>query len=326
MIVEHVDHRSVRSALELATRAPSIHNSQPWRWLLGPRSIHLYADLRRWLPVTDTDGRDLALSCGAALHHLTVALAATGLRSTVHRLPNPADGDHFAAVELRPGPVAAADLGTANAIVARRTDRRHYLDWEVPGAFVGELVDRAAEHGAVLRPITGGYLRDRTVAAMRAAAREQESRPGYHTETAVWSGGRSGDDGVPAANLLQDAEGSGAGTARSFTDGTIVQQADGSDGALLMVLGTASDDTLSQLRAGEALSAVLLHATQLGLATCPLSQPLEVTSTRAMLRDDVLGGTLDPQLVLRVGWAPTGPALPPTPRRALDDSLERLPR
>lgn len=324
MIVDRVDHRSVRTALELATRAPSIHNSQPWRWLLGPRSVHLYADLRRWLPVTDTDGRDLALSCGAALHHLTVALAAAGLCSTVRRLPNPADGDHFAAVELRPGPGAAADLGAAGAIVRRRTDRRRYLDWEVPEAFVGELTDRAAEHGALLRPITGAHLHDRTVAAIRKAAREQEAVPGYHTETEVWSGNRAGDDGVPAANLLRDAEG-GGDTARRFAEGLITQPADGSDGALLMVLGTASDDTLSQLRAGEALSAVLLHATRLGLATCPLSQPLEVASTRVMLREEVLGGTLDPQLVLRVGWAPTGPPLPPTPRRPLDDCVERMP-
>ena len=324
MIVDHVDHRSVRSALELATRAPSIHNSQPWRWMLGPRSIHLYADLRRWIPVTDADGRDLAVSCGAALHHLTVALAATGVRSTVHRLPNPADGDHFAAVELRPGPVAAADLGAANAIMARRTDRRRYLDWAVPDAFVAELAGRAADHGAVLHAVTEPHARTRLITAVRAAAQEQESLPGYHTETQVWSGGRTGDDGVPAANLLRDAPDDG--TARRFAEGLITQPADGSDGAMLMVLGTASDDTLSQLRAGEALSAVLLHATQLGLATCPLSQPLEVAGTRAVLRDDVLGGALDPQLVLRVGWAPAGPAVPLTPRRALDDSIERLPR
>ncbi|WP_300007551.1 NAD(P)H nitroreductase [Pseudonocardia sp.] len=316
-----MDQRSVRSALELATRAPSIHNSQPWRWLLGLRSIHLFADLRRWLPVTDADGRDLAVSCGAALHHLTVALAATGLRCTVRRLPNPAVGDHFAAVELHPGVGAEADPGVAGAIVHRRTDRRRYLDWEVPTAFVAELIDRAAEYGAVLRPITGAAARAQTVAAIQAAAREQESRTGYHTETALWSGGRTGDDGVPAANLLVDPS-SGDSIARRFSEGLVTQPAEGTDGAL----GTASDDTVSQLRAGEALSAVLLHATQLGLASCPLSQPFEVASTRATLREEVLGGTLSPQLVLRVGWAPAGPPLPPTPRRALDDSIERMPR
>jgi len=89
---------------------------------------------------------------------------------------------------------------------------------------------------------------------------------------------------------------------------------------LLAVLGTASDDRLSQLRAGEALSAVLLTATTIGLATCPLSQALEIGTTRRMLRDNVLDGTLSPQLVLRVGRAPVGPSLPATPRRSFTDT------
>lgn len=35
MIANSIDRRTVRSALELAVRAPSVHNSQPWRWQLG---------------------------------------------------------------------------------------------------------------------------------------------------------------------------------------------------------------------------------------------------------------------------------------------------
>ena len=89
---------------------------------------------------------------------------------------------------------------------------------------------------------------------------------------------------------------------------------------MLAVLGTASDDTLSQLRAGEALSSVLLTATTLGLASCPLSQPLEIGSTRLMLRDIVLEGTLSPQLVLRLGWPPVKRSLPATPRRSSADT------
>lgn len=93
-----------------------------------------------------------------------------------------------------------------------------------------------------------------------------------------------------------------------------------------MVLGTTSDGPLSQLRAGEALSAVLLDATELGLAACPLSQPFEVGRTRTLIRDELFGGTLAPQLVLRVGWAPTGPALPPTPRRPVDQAIDHAGR
>ncbi len=84
---------------------------------------------------------------------------------------------------------------------------------------------------------------------------------------------------------------------------------------MLLVLGTASDDPLSRLRAGEATSAVLLTATTLGLAPCPLTEPLELAGTRQQVRDRVTGGTM-PQMVLRVGWAPVNAdPLPATPRR-----------
>jgi len=323
MIVGHVDQRTVRSALELASRAPSVHNSQPWRWRLGPTSIHLYADLRRWLPATDAEGRDLIVSCGAVLHHLRVALGAAGISTSVHRMPNPGQPDHLAAVELRHGAPTDAEVDLAGAITRRRTDRRRFGNWEVPDGFLQELVTRAAEQGALLRPVTGGRARSVLIDAIREAAETQETSSAYWTETALWSGRHADIEGVPAANLLRDV---GADTARRFSEGLIEETDTGEpDGAVLLVLGTASDDPLSQLRAGEALSAVLLYATEVGLATCPLSQPLEVGTSRLVLQDDVLDGAVCPQLVLRLGWPPVGPPLPPTPRRPIDDMIEPLP-
>jgi nitroreductase len=322
MIVDRIDYRTVRSAVELATRAPSVHNSQPWRWRIGDRTVHLYADLERWLPVTDAEGRDLLISLGAVLHHLRVALAASGLGATIHRFPNPDELDHVAAVELRSRVPAEADLGLAAAVMARRTDRRGYSDWEVPATVVSELIDRAAEQGATLRPMTAAGARARIEQAVAAAAAEHAELDGYHTETVLWTGRTASDDGVPAANLLRRIE--GRGLDRSFPAGRLDQQElDVPDGGLLTVLGTASDDRLSQLRAGEALSAVVLHATQAGLATCPLSEVLEVEATRTALRDEVLDGTLSPQLLLRIGWAQPAP-LPETPRLPVDATIDDL--
>lgn len=321
MITEKVDHGTVRSAIELASRAPSVHNSQPWRWRLDQRSVHLYSDLRRWLPATDADGRDLVVSCGAALHHLRVALAASGVRTAVHRIPNPDEADHLAAVEMEFGAPSELGLGLASAIPLRRTDRRPFGDWAVPDAFRQELVSCAAEQGAVLRMIDEPGARAGVMAAIREAATIQAGVPGYPTELALWSGRDANDDGIPAANLIRNAAGT-IEAGRRFADGDI-EVADGQpDGATLAVLGTASDDRLSQLRAGEALSAILLLACDYGLAACPLSQPLEVGATRRTLRDKVLGGTLSPQLVLRLGWPSVGAPLPATPRRPVAETIE----
>lgn len=325
MIVNRIDRRTVRSALELAIRAPSVHNSQPWRWQLGDHSVHLYADRERWLPATDPDGRDLVISCGAALHHLQVALAASGIGVRVRRLPNPGEPDHLAALELRDRMPTQADLRLAAAIPRRRTDRRRFGPWPVPEVFVEELADRAAALGATLRAVTEPELRSYLIGAIHQAEQVQNRTPGYRFETALWSAQQAADDGVPAANLLTRGSVSVADPARRFGDGLVDQADTEHDHALLMVLGSATDDLRSQLRAGEALSAVLLHATDLQLATCPLSQPLEVAPIREALRDRVFSGTTNPQLILRVGWAMRGAELPPTPRRPLSTQTARLP-
>ena len=319
MIVDTVDRRTIRAAVELGSHAPSLHNSQPWRWRLDGRNLLLQADLRRWLPATDADGRDLVVSCGAALHHTRVALAASGVHAAVHRIPDPQRPDDLAALELSLRPPVDGDVELAATILRRRTDRRRFSTWDVPESMQAALVQRAAEQGALLRVITGRARRQLT-STLRDAATVQDDTPAYQTETAVWSGVESADDGIPAANLLAQPPDPAHG--RRFTPGRIQEEAAGEpDGTLLAVIGTASDDTMSQLRAGEALSAVLLQATLLGLATCPLSQVLEVDDTRRVLRDDVLDGAMAPQLVLRLGFAPSGPTLPATPRRPVTEFL-----
>ena len=323
MIVDTVDFQTIRAAVELGRHAPSVHNSQPWRWRLERRTLLLQADLRRRLPATDADGRDLIVSCGAALHHTRVALAASGLRAVVHRIPDPQRPDDLAALELVPRHPGDADVELAAAILRRRTDRRRFSTSDVPETMRAALVQRAAEQGALLKVITGSGRR-KLESTLREAAAVQDDTPAYRTETAVWSGAQFADDGVPAANLLATPPDPAHG--RRFTPGYLRQEpSDEPDGALLAVIGTASDDTLSQLRAGEALSTVLLHATLMGLATCPLSQVLEVDDTRRELRDAVLDGAMAPQLVLRLGFASTESPLPVTPRRRVNEILYREP-
>jgi hypothetical protein len=138
------DLETLQSALSLVVRASSVHNSQPWRWRVGEHSLHLYANPDLHLPHTDPDTRDLMLSCGAALNHCVVALAALGWQSKIHRLANPAEPHHLAATELHRYPANEVDITLAAAIPRRRTDRRHYSSWPVPQGDIAVMGARAA--------------------------------------------------------------------------------------------------------------------------------------------------------------------------------------
>jgi hypothetical protein len=322
-----VERATARAVIALANRAPSVHNTQPWQWRLGDSSIHLFADSTRSLPATDPTGRDLRISCGAALHHLRVALLAAGWSSTVHRLPDPAHPGHLAAVELYPGQPTAEQLMLAAAIENRRSDRRVMSTWPVPAQLVAELERAAEAEGAALRVVTGDADRRHVAALISHASIEQSLTPRLLEEAAAWSGrGRAAPDGVPAVNVPVGPDGTFA--VRAFTTREQRQDTlgrDETDGTVLALLATVDSSPLDDLAAGEALSAVLLGATRWGVASDPISQPLEVPSTRAELRRTLLADWGEPQLLLRLGWASiSAEPVPRTGRRPVDDTIVPL--
>ena len=323
------DEDTVRSALRLALRAPSVHNCQPWRWLVGPESVHLYADGSRQVPATDPHGRDLLISCGAALDHLLVALASLGRGARVRRIPNPAQPGHLATVELLPHAATEADGALAAAIPRRRTDRRRFSSWPVPAELIGELLELARVRGVGLEAITDPAVRWKLFHAITNAAEQQATDPAYAAELAAWSGrGAESDDGVPAANAPAPQHTPGQMPLRAYASPTLPQPPSTGEpeNAALLLLTTPTDSALDWLRAGEATSVILLTATRHGLASSPLTQPLEVDDTREFIRSHVTTAhTFHPQILLRIGWAPAGAAeLPATPRRPLDDVVAPL--
>jgi hypothetical protein len=327
VLTAHLDRTTARAVIGLANRAPSVHNSQPWRWRIGPSSIHLFVDRERALPATDPEGRDLRLSCGAALHHLRVALLAAGLDARVHRLPDPAHPLHLAAVEPHPGQPSPDDLSRARAIENRRSDRRVFSTWPVPPEMLAVLRDAAARQGAQLKILDRESDRDAVVRLVQHAAVEQALTPDTSQETAAWTGrNRGAREGVPAANV--PTETAGAMPMRSFAGSEQPQSVlgrDETDGTVFALLATSGDSPVDQLRAGEALSAVLLEATRFGLATDPISQPLEVRATRAELGVSLLDGSAEPQVLLRIGWAPmSATPVPQTGRRPVADTIDAM--
>ncbi|MEU7815666.1 NAD(P)H nitroreductase [Pseudonocardia sp. NPDC049154] len=310
-------------AVQLALRAPSVHNTQPWRWRLRAREVELHADPARHLSGTDPDRRDLVISCGAALHHLRVAAAGFGGAVEIDRLPDPDHTWHLATVRLVEGQPDRAAAALFGQLTRRHTDRRRYSPEPVPEPHVAALVERAGDLGVVAVPVTDPAVLTRMTDVLGRAAREQRHEPGYLAELLMWTR-RYADagDGVPPTAVPVRTGQWDEPQLQRFPSGTLSPgRGLGPDGGLLMVLATPEDDTAARLAAGEATSAVLLTATRGGLATDPLSQAVEMPAARAGLRA-ALRLAEHPQLVIRLGFpAPGAPPLEPTPRRPLRSVL-----
>jgi nitroreductase len=315
------DAGTIRTVLALASRAPSVHNTQPWRWLVGAERLHLYSDVSRHLPNTDPDGRDLILSCGAALNHCVVALAAVGWRAKVARLPDPDDHSHLAAIEVSRSNADSLDVTLAAAIPRRRTDRRHYSSWPVPVGDIALMAARAARNGVQLCQVEDTENLHKIV----AQSVWDHMTHDYLVELTVWSGRYASVAGVPARNVPK-SDPSATIPSRTFAGPALAMPPGSSsaeDNAVVLALGTWADDRMAQLRGGEATSVVLLTATALGLASCPVTEPLETAETREAVRSEIFGDSSHPQMLLRVGWAPiNADPLPSTPRRELADFVE----
>ncbi|WP_067701120.1 Acg family FMN-binding oxidoreductase [Nocardia jejuensis] len=302
------------SAVALAVRAPSVHNTQPWRWRLSETAIHLYADASRQLSVTDPTQRELLMSCGAALHHMRVALAMLGWSARVTHCPDPDDPDHLARIQLTAAHPTAADIELAAAIAHRRSDRRRYGSREVQSRHVRTVSGSAAASGAVARQVPAS-LRAPLARAAHLAADRHAADDDYLGELASWTGRTDSTDGVPAGSTPpfrpQDEV-----PQRAFTHATLTDTDEETDASEWLVVCTASDTRVDQLRAGEAASALLLTATGLGLASCMQTEPLELPDLRAAIRTELLYDCAFPHAIIRLGWLPaTAAPLRSIPRR-----------
>jgi nitroreductase len=317
---------ALAQAARMGGYAPSIHNTQPWRWRVSGADLELYAVPDRQLAVTDPSGRMLTVSCGAALHHARVELAAAGWAVTVGRMPEEADPDLLARLTVTGhADVTPAAVRALQTLRIRHTDRRPVSDTPVSGATLDAMRQAAQAEGAglhVLRP-------DDLIELASAAAHAQEVEgfdETWREELAYWVGG-AGQAGLGLPDAVIPAKPPATTVpGRDFGHGGTLPVGAGHDRAARYAIIYGTDDTrLGWLRAGEALSAVWLAAIEESLSVVPLSAAVEVPGTRRVLRH-LLADVGEPFLVLRLGIPDPDHAGPPhTPRLPADQVVEVIP-
>lgn len=292
----------IEAALRAATRAPSVHNTQPWRFVAGPNHIEVHLDRDRLLAVADPDSREARLSCGAALFNLWLALRDGGRGAVVDLLPDAGRPDFLASVRIAGERPANPELHELAAVIDRRvTNRRPFAQRAVTARDRSDMVRAAELEGGRLVLLDEPRGLGALAVLLRRADHLQEDDPAYQAELRKWTDARTDrDDGVPrSAGGPRPLGGNLLALRRYHSDETTPERPFEQD-PLVAVLAMPGDTVRDQVRAGQALQRVLLTATTAGLSASFLSQPMEVPYTRSALRQ-LIGGHEHPQTVLRLG-------------------------
>jgi hypothetical protein len=319
-----VDVAVVKRAVHLACRAPSVHNSQPWRWVAEGAGLHLFVDRCRWVHSADRSGREAIISCGAVLDHLRIAMVAAGWQAHIERFPNPNNRDHLASLEFSPLEfVTDTQRERTEAILQRRTDRLP-LGRPTYWASFEPVLRSSVDESVAMLDVLSDDVRPQLVEASQLTEALRRDDASYHAELQWWTSPFALYEGVPPDALASDSEQQRVDVARDFPSRShLDRRVDVAvDWSKVLVLSTAEDTRTDVLRCGEALSTVLLECTMAGMATCTLTHLIELRDSRDIVRT-LIGGRGEPQVLIRVGIAPPMEDLPAaTPRRPLDDVLE----
>jgi nitroreductase len=350
---EGSEAEKLRYLVDYAVLAPSKYNSQPWLFELHDNTLDLICD-RSWaFRVTDPESRELILSCGAALLNLRLAAQHFGHPAMIETFPCPGDRYLLARIKLgvaprneEPGPLPTpragqtcrhrtserplafqqSDEGLFRAMRKRRTHRGYFYGTP-PEELLARCCNIAAKNGAWLHIIQDTQTRRALGDLVAWGDREQMANRAFRRELARWIHPVRGKskDGLSASvfGLRRPLDLLSPGLSLllwTINWGRLIAAHDRKlleSSPVLAVLSTTHDTPQAWLAAGQALEAVLLHATVAGLGASFLNQPIEVEHLRKEL-PSVLGRRGFPQILLRLGY---GGRARHTPRRPANEVL-----
>ncbi|MFD8971385.1 Acg family FMN-binding oxidoreductase [Streptomyces sp. NPDC059593] len=316
----------VTSLIEDAVTAPSMHNAQPWKFVCRTDTgvIELHGDPMRGMPHEDPDHRALHLGCGAALFGLRVAAAHRGRHAAVRLLPHPEDHWHFADVQLHGADDVDRGLVALHTALSRRhTSRFPFTEERIPSEVIDGLRAAALLEGCRL-VVPGDWHTDSVLEIVHDSERFEAADAAVRAEIAAWmrtgaSGEGSENEGIPSY-AFGPRQYDVTSPVRDFDSPRQVPDrasARFEKRPQIALLGTVEDNAQQWLTAGQALHRVLLQATLDGLSNSLMSQPLEWSELRSVVRDPA-SKTGFVHMVIRLGYGPQGRA---TPRRPVSEVL-----
>lgn len=321
-----MDH-NIKELVAYAIKAPSGHNTQPWKFKVSETSIRIMPDYNRRLEVVDPDDHALFISLGCALENLLIAARHAGYSPTVsYHLHN--TSEEYVQVDLVPDTIAGqTDL--FDAIEKRQSTRATYNRAAIPAEHLKKLQEAAATQNSVSCRIIEDKQEIAAITQLVKEAnirqfknehfrKEMENWIRFNDKTASTSrdGLRSAVMGSPAVptwfgklyfNYLvsptKEAEKAAAGIASS---------------SALAVFVTEDSTKEGWVKLGQSFERFALRATALGIKHAHLNMPCEEVPVRQKLKQLLGYTTAEPLLLIRLGY---GDTMPMSFRRPLEEVL-----
>lgn len=292
-----------------AILAPSIFNTQPWKFEVDENGVDVYADRTRQLVVADPEGRELAISIGAAVYILRLGMKAHGMRPLVDYKPDHSKPDLLARVTCQ----GVTDIDGESQSLFDEVGLRQTATGQMDSAPIDleelkSLRNATQDEHVRFEWIKDVSLRGMVVEMVREGDRLLFHDQKYREEFAAWMrpNGATQFDGVPgeAMGYGDIAAGAAPWIVKHFDVGAFMASQDSEyaeNAPSLGVFCTKHDDLANWLDTGQALCHFELLASHYGLVCSVFNQPMQVVGLRARFAREH-GFCAFPQAFIRVGF------------------------
>jgi hypothetical protein len=300
--------------VDAAVWAPSVYDTHPWWFETRGSTVTLHADAERRLDVADPQGRQLYISCGAALYTLRLAVCSLGrlpeVRMRIHD-----DGPRDAIADISAGPshpTSSEERQMYEQIRRRHTHSGGFRPGGLPIGLLQSLRAQAYTERVMLRIVADPRCRIALAALTEAAEQVHRQNPAYVAEAARWAPCEETEETSPRETAHTDPDFAGCDFARGQGWGrTATEQGDAT--GVVAILATHQDDEAAWLNAGQALQRILLYSAEHDVSAAFHSQALELPELREFIRVRFTDGC-HPQMIMRLGVA-----RPESPHRSVTE-------
>ncbi len=316
--------KNAEELIYYATKAPSGHNSQPWKFSVQGKSITIHPDFSCALPVVDPDYRELFISLGCAAQNICVAAAHLGYQCHREIRKNSQGNDSIVIIFNEDQSIAKEKLFAF--IEKRQTNRSVYTGESVDSGVVANLQELTREDNIGIYAFQNGEFHFQTIkAAILEGNAIQMSDAEFKKELLAWIRFNQSEVNRLQNGLTYKVMGAppmprffGKAIVKSFLTPKKQNKSDTEkiDSSSHFVLLTTKNNTVREwITLGMTLQKILLRLTELGVACAYLNPPCELKALAEQLQEQLPINHEYPSILLRVGYAEN---IPFSPRKTID--------